>query len=138
MSGRYIPAALRLQISKRASGRCEYCLVHEDDVIAPHEPDHITAGQHGGSTSDENLAYACFHCNRFKGTNLASIDPETRQKTFLFNPRRDKWQEHFKLRGAQIIGLTPVGRATVALLNLNESERLDFRVALLKTGRWGT
>ena len=73
MSGRHVSAALRLQVRQRAAGCCEYCLVHEDYVIAPHEPDHITAEQHGGPTSSENLAFACFHCNRLKGTHLARM-----------------------------------------------------------------
>src|SRR5439155_23823026 len=102
MSGRHVSAALRLQVRQRAAGCCEYCLVHEDYVIAPHEPDHITAEQHGGPTSSQNLALACFQCNRLKGTNIASIDPKTGQKVFLFDPRRDNWSEHFKLAGAAI------------------------------------
>ena len=55
----------------RAGFRCEYCLIHEEDILFPHEPDHITAEQHGGPTSGENLAFACYHCNRLKGPNIA-------------------------------------------------------------------
>lgn len=136
MSGRHIPAALRLQVRRRAAGRCEYCLVHEDYVLAPHEPDHIMAEQHRGPTSAENLAFACYHCNRLKGTNIASLDPATGQKAFLFDPRRDAWSEHFQLQGAEIIGLTAVGRATAALLGFNEPDRIEFRTTLTRTGRY--
>ena len=106
MSSQWIPAGLRAEVRQRARGRCEYCGVHEEDVWAPHEPDHIIAEQHGGLTAAENLAYACFHCNRHKGTNLASVDPESGQPVFLFQPRRDVWSDHFQIDGARIIGLT--------------------------------
>jgi hypothetical protein len=136
MSGRHISSALRLQVRQRAAGRCEYCLVHENYVVAPHEPDHITAGQHRGPTSSDNLAFACYNCNRLKGTNIASLDPKTHQKVILFDPRIDVWSQHFKLEGAEIVGLTSVGRATAALLNLNEPDRLEFRATLIRAGRY--
>ena len=135
MSGRHISTTLRQQVRQRAAGRCEYCLVHDEDVLAPHEPDHITAGQHGGSTTSDNLAFACYHCNRFKGTNMASLDPKTGQRVFLFDPRRDAWSHHFKLEGAEIVGLTATGRATAAVLNFNESDRLEFRATPIQAGR---
>jgi hypothetical protein len=136
MSGRHIPLALRSQVRQRAAGRCEYCLVHEDHVIAPHEPDHITAEQHRGATSAENLAFACYHCNRLKGTNIASVDPGTGQKAFLYDPRKDTWSQHFKVEGAEIIGLTAVGRATAALLRFNEPDRAELRATLIRAGRY--
>lgn len=83
-----ISAALRLLVRERAAFCCEYCLIHEDDVFAPHEADHIVALQHGGATTADNLAWACFQCNHFKGTNLASVDPITGKSVFLFNPPR--------------------------------------------------
>lgn len=135
MSGQWIPAALRVAVRERAHGCCEYCRIHEDDVIAPHEPDHIIAEQHGGQTVVENLAFACYHCNRFKGPNIASVDPHTGQSAFLFNPRRDKWPEHFKLEGGRIVALTPAGRATAALLRLNLPERVESRELLRRAGR---
>lgn len=136
MSGQWIPSALRVIVRERAAGRCEYCLVHEADVLAPHEPDHIVAEQHGGETVAENLAFACYHCNRLKGPNLASIDPESGQRIFLFNPRQDKWSTHFKLDGPRIIPLTPSGRATAALLKFNFPERVESRRRLLRAGRY--
>ena len=136
MSGQWIPAALRALVRRKAVCVCEYCRVHEDDVLAPHEPDHIIAEQHGGQTTADNLAFSCYHCNRLKGTNIASVDPASGQSVFLFHPRRDSWSEHFKLEGARIVPLTPVGRATVALLKFNTAERLEFRATLVAAGRF--
>ena len=136
MSVQRIPAALRAAVRERAGGRCEYCLVHEEDVLFPHEPDHITAGQHGGRTMVENLALACFHCNRYKGPNLSSIDTGTGKLVPLFNPRMDRWLEHFRVEGARIIPLSAAGRATAALLRLNDAERLRLRESLRLAGRF--
>ena len=136
MSSQWIPAGLRAEVRQRARGRCEYCGVHEADVWAPHEPDHIIAEQHGGRTAAENLAYACFHCNRHKGTNLASVDPESGQPVFLFQPRRDVWSDHFQIDGAWIIGLTAAGRTTSALLKFNAPERLESRRLLVLARRY--
>ena len=50
---------VRQQVRRRAGGRCEYCLIHEDDSYAAHQVDHILARKHGGTTSLSNLAFAC-------------------------------------------------------------------------------
>jgi hypothetical protein len=94
---RPIPAGLRNAVRERARSCCEYCLVPDLRVFFPHEPDHIIADQHGGDATLDNLARSCMQCNRAKGTNIASVDPDTRQSVFLFHPRRDVWGEHFKL-----------------------------------------
>src|SRR5947209_18462187 len=107
-----VPERLRRQVQERAQGRCEYCLIHEADMYFPHEPDHIIAEKHGGPTALENLAWSCFTCNRFKGSDLASIDPISRRVVTLFHPRRQRWQRHFRLNGAHIEGITASGRAT--------------------------
>jgi 5-methylcytosine-specific restriction endonuclease McrA len=131
-----VPERLRRQIQERAQGCCEYCLVHEVDMYYPHEPDHVIAEKHGGPTSFENLAWSCFYCNRFKGSDLASVDPASRKIVLLFQPREQKWNRHFRLNGALIEGLTASGRATVALLRLNETERVAFRLGLIEIGRY--
>ena len=95
----YLPAALRQQVRSQARNSCEYCLLAEEDAYFPHEPDHIIAEKHGGTNTLENLALACFDCNRFKGSNIASLDPEGGELTPLFNPRTQKWSEHFEVRG---------------------------------------
>ena len=136
MSVTRVPAPLRDSVRSSADGRCEYCLVHEDDLFEPHEADHIIAEQHGGETTADNLAFACWNCNRRKGPNIASVDPESGEVVRLFHPRLQKWSEHFRLDGFRIIPLTPIGRATVALLRRNSPERLSVRAMLHPIGRY--
>ena len=87
MSLSYIPTALRRKVRKRADNRCEYCLLAEGDAFFAHEVDHIIAEKHGGRTIADNLALACFDCNRFKGSDIASIDATSGEIIPLFNPR---------------------------------------------------
>ncbi len=129
-------AALRELVRHRAGGRCEYCLLHEEDGFFPHEIDHVVARKHEGPTRKDNLAWSCFPCNNLKGSDLASIDPETGRVVRLFNPRRQRWSQHFRLDGAVILPLTPQGRATVNLLQLNHPERVRRREWLIQAGRY--
>jgi len=122
-----ISAALRREVRERARERCEYCLVAESEAFGPHEPDHLIALKHGGETSSANLVLACFDCNRFKGSDIASLDPLTGELVALFNPRTLRWTEHFYLNGSRIIPLTAVARATERLLKLNPASRLESR-----------
>ena len=85
---RDIDESARLLVIERARGWCEYCLVHEDNAGFPHQIDHIISRKHGGSSGVGNLAYACILCNRYKGTDIASIDHSGRAIR-LFDPRRD-------------------------------------------------
>lgn len=120
-------AALRREVRERARERCEYCLLAESQDFFPHEPDHLIALKHDGETSSANLALACFYRNRFKGSNIASLDPLTGELVALFNPRAQNWTEHFRLKGGLIIPLTATGRATERLLRLNLPDRLKLR-----------
>lgn len=135
MSTTRISAALRRLVEQRASGCCEYCCIHEDEVLFSHEVDHVMAEQHGGQTVDENLCLACFQCNRLKGPNLSGIDPLTGEVQVLFHPRLDDWGSHFRFQGAEIEARTPRARATINTLRLNAPERLRLRSMLIETGR---
>lgn len=130
-----VPDPLRRLVRQRAQARCEYCLIHEDDLLFAHETDHIIAGQHGGAAAAENLALACADCNRRKGPNLSSVDPDSAAVVRLFDPRKERWAEHFALQGTTIVGLTPRGRATVFLLQFNSEERVRLRHRLQRAGR---
>ena len=133
-----VPERVRRQVQERAQGRCEYCLIHEEDMYYPHEADHVIAEKHGGPTSLENLAWACLYCNRFKGSDIASVDPMTQKVVSLFHPREQRWSRHFRLNGGLIEGITARGRATVALLHFNDTERVAFRLRLIELGHYRT
>lgn len=136
MSRVYIPQPLRQLVFKRAQGRCEYCLLHEDDTPFTHQVDHLLPLKHGGQTVSDNLALACLECNRYKGSDLATVDPKTGEITLVFNPRLHSWQEHFLLEASRIVGRTAIGRATVTLLRLNDHKRIIQRQVLIETGRY--
>jgi hypothetical protein len=131
-----VPTRLRALVRERAAGRCEYCLLHEDDSFEPHEPDHVIATKHRGRTEEDNLAWTCPVCNCRKGSDVASIDPETGRVVRLFHPRRDAWGKHFRLEGARIIPLTAVRRVTEYLLQLNRGDRVRVRRVLIARGHY--
>lgn len=131
-----ISLALRKDVRERAKGYCEYCLLPEAQAYFPHEPDHIIATKHGGPSTIDNLAWACFDCNRFKGSDIASIDPDSHKLTQLFNPRTQEWSKHFSVAGGIIKPLTAIGRVTESLLRLNLESRVEVRQILASVGRY--
>ena len=119
----------------RAQSRCEYCQLPQEHSLLPFEIDHIIARKHGGKTHPSNLALSCFYCNSFKGSNISGLDPEHRRRlTGLFNPRRHKWQRHFRWDGPVLVGSTAVGRATIAVLLINLELRVAHRQELIHAG----
>jgi hypothetical protein len=75
-------------------------------------------------------------CNRRKGSDISSVDPETGNLVSLFNPWNQRWSDHFALEGVRIVGLTDIGRTTVEFLQLNAFERVMERNALMRAGRY--
>ena len=133
------------QVRRRAGERCEYCRIPQAAFRRPFHIEHIVAKQHGGLTDLDNLALACWHCNLKKGPNLAGVDPETGSLVALFHPRKDTWADHFAIRieilvprGLEIRGLTPVGRATIQVLGLNDEMRQLLRHQLWQEGLYGS
>jgi len=134
MSQPRIPAPIRAAVRERAGDRCEYCQMPEVGAFFVHEPDHVIAAQHGGESTLENLALACVQCNRLKGPNIASVDPETKHIVRLFNPRTDVWGDHFRAQSGRIIPTTEIARATAALLSFDEPDREEARRNLWRAG----
>jgi 5-methylcytosine-specific restriction endonuclease McrA len=125
---------IREQVRTRAKNRCEYCLKFNGIDIVKHQIDHIRAIKHRGEDSLSNLALACSVCNLMKGDNLAGWDDITDDVVRLYHPRIDKWSEHFEMDNAFIMGLTPIGRVTVYVLDMNNPFQLWSRKVMLDAG----
>lgn len=132
-----ITAGLRRAVAERAYHVCGYCLVHEEDAYHGCEADHIISQKHGGATELMNLALACFHCNRHKGTD-SSARGHGGSLVRRFHPRTDHWTEHFQTEEGRITGLSEMGRATARLLDFNHPERVALRRLRADIGRYPT
>lgn len=126
--------AMEERVWQRAGHRCEYCQVAQEHDRLPFEIDHIIARKHRGPTRVSNLCLACFACNNHKGPNVAGVDDITKNIVKLFNPRRHKWHWHFRWDGPVLVGLTPIGRVTVTVLEINLPYRVAFRAGLIHEG----
>jgi hypothetical protein len=126
--------ALKIEVRPLANERCEYCRLPQAFLLEPFQFDHVIARKHGGPTEVSNVVFCCVHCNQHKGTDLSGIDPDSGQIVRLFHPRQDRWLEHFALRGVSIVGLTPIGRATVAVLKVNAPTLVTVRGVLIMEG----
>ena len=127
-------ASLIRQVWRRANGRCEYCQLSQEFDDRAFEIDHIRSQKHLGPSIAGNLALSCFRCNSFKGSDISGRDFKTGKLTPLFNPRRHKWTRHFHWQDAYLIGRTPVGRVTVAVLRINDPFRVELREMLIEEG----
>ena len=85
-------------IAKRAGHRCEYCHAPESIFNFPFEVEHIVAIFRQGSDDEANLALACRACNLFKATHSTGEDEVTKTEVPLYNPRVDRWDDHFPPR----------------------------------------
>jgi hypothetical protein len=128
--------ALDRYVRRRARDRCEYCLLPESASRLRHVVDHVVARQHGGGSTDDNLALCCGRCNLHEGPTIAGLDPQTGLLTRLFHPRHDVWDEHFALSGAEVAGRTAVGRTTAYVLAMNQPGRVAARQALIDAGEF--
>ena len=138
MTPGYVPAALRRQVRADAGARCGYCHSPEAFLGMPLDIEHLVPEAAGGGTVRENLWLACSRCNDFKGDRTAAVDPQTGQQVPLFNPRTQVWTEHFAWSpdGTQILGRTPIGRASVEALRLNNGFIVVARRFWVEAGRW--
>jgi HNH endonuclease len=136
MSSEYVPVALKQLVFDRANGLCEYCRSQARFAIDPLVIDHIQPVSRGGKTIAENLALSCQTCNNYKYTKTEALDPVTNQSVSLFHPREMIWEEQFTWNEdvTQAIGITPVGRATIALLQINRDGVVNIRRVLAIMG----
>lgn len=131
-----IPAALRREIVELARGFCEYCRGPERYSIYGFAVDHIIPRSKGGATELANLAFACQGCNAHKYNKTNGIDPVSGKAAPLYHPRRHRWRDHFGWSGdfTMVIGLSPIGRATVEELRLNRQGAINLRRLLHSAG----
>lgn len=114
----------------RAKNRCEYCQLGQDSQVATFPVDHVLPASLLGITELDNLALACPRCNSKKWKHVEALDAETGKVVPLFNPRDQKWTDHFqwsKEDPTVIEGLSASGRATLILLDMNSSQHLTIR-----------
>lgn len=132
MSERHIAAELRRLIRDQANETCEYCRSQEDFSPQRFSVEHIKPLSAGGRPAQENLALSCQGCNGHKYTKQEAADPVTGDIVPLFHPRRQRWRDHFawSADALLIVGLTPVGRATVDALRMNRVELVNLREVL--------
>ena len=130
-----VAGALRRLVVERAQHRCEYCGLAQAGQEAVFHVDHVRPLAAGGSTDERNLALACVSCSLRKGARQSARDPENGRGERLFDPRRDIWRDHFRWEGVRIAGITSVGRATIAALDLNRPLILSIREEELLRGR---
>jgi hypothetical protein len=132
MSSEYVPVALKQLVFERACGLCEYCRSQAKYAIDPLVIDHIQPVSRGGKTIEDNLALSCQTCNNYKYNKTEAVDPATGQLALLFHPRQMEWNQHFIWNEdtTQMLGITPTGRAMVALLQTNREGVINMRRVL--------
>jgi 5-methylcytosine-specific restriction endonuclease McrA len=119
---------LRERIRQHFKDRCAYCFSPQEINDAIFELEHIIPQALGGETTFENLCFACPLCNRYKSSFISGVDPETGETARLFHPHLDKWPQHFSIQADEmLVGLTPVGRATISRLKLNRPVLVRLR-----------
>lgn len=125
-----LPDPLRDAVVRRAGHRCEYCQLPAQLQVGGFEVDHILPRSRGGQTDFANLALACPHCNARKWAHIEGEDPESGQRVSLFNPRTQRWEDHFQWsaqRSFEIVGISVHGRATIARLHMNHADLVSIR-----------
>lgn len=129
MTRNYFSEAVRQRVREAFEDRCAYCLGAQQYVLGKHEVEHIIPKAQGGGDEEWNLCLACRLCNSHKSMRLEALDPLSQTVVPLFNPRAQAWRDHFHWSqdGVKIVGLTPIGRATVEALQLNNEIAITVR-----------
>lgn len=124
-----VPTNIERFVRERPDGRCDYCGMHQSIQGGTFHCEHILPRVLGCQTVAENMALACPSCNLHKSRRVAVRDAETGSVIPHFNPRTDRWAEHFEWDEFTLAGISPTGRATIDLLQLNAPRRLQIRQA---------
>jgi HNH endonuclease len=132
----YISVELQRRIRTLFANCCAYCRTAEHLTVTTFEFEHIVPRSGGGETTFDNLCLACPSCNRYKAVRQTGFDTGTQQDVSLFHPHDQLWTDHFAWDEfkTQLIGLTPVGRATIAVLKMNRPQLVRVRKMWVKMG----
>lgn len=132
MTSKHISPDIRRLVHDRAHNCCEYCYTQLGYSPDPFNVEHIWPRSKGGPASAENLALACFGCNNAKGTATTAIDPLTQTLVPLYHPRQQRWEDHFRWNSdcTELVGISAIGRATIALMKLNRPSLCRLRRVL--------
>ena len=127
----------RAAVTQRARNLCEYCLSPGRFATQALSVEHIHPRHKGGGNELENLALSCQGCNSFKGIKTTGMDPFTNRRVPLYHPRQQHWTEHFAWNDdfSRVLGMTPSGRATIHVLQLNRDGLMNLRAALHVAGQ---
>ncbi len=89
-----------------------------------------------GGDLPENLALSCSNCNLSKARVTRAIDPQTGAIVPLFNPRTQRWNDHFEWidEGRKLFGKTEIGRATIERLGMNRERVIVDREHWIRAG----
>jgi hypothetical protein len=125
----YIPVELQRKIRAHFSDRCAYCQTAEALTVAIFEIEHIIPRSAQGQTVFENLCLACPTCNRYKANRQEALDPVSNEMVPLFHPHLQNWADHFAWdeMATEIVGLSPMGRATIFALKMNRPQMIRVR-----------
>jgi hypothetical protein len=128
----YIPVAIQRAILELSHDYCEYCILPSNFSTDYFHHEHIIPLFLDGKTELQNIARSCGICNNNKSDKIEHFDPLTQLKVRLFHPRQDTWVDHFHWNkdDLYIVGITPIGRATIDLLKLNRTNAVNLRKLL--------
>lgn len=131
-----VPEVTRRIVERRAQGRCEYCHAPQRGGNARFHVEHFAPRSRGGTDDLDNLNLSCVTCNLAKGSATDALDPTSGERVPLFNPRVQRWDEHFawEADGVTLRGKTAIGAATVVALNMNQPLQQDARVGWRQLG----
>jgi hypothetical protein len=131
-----VAAEIRERVAEKSRYRCGYCLTSQLASGSKMQMDHLQPYSAGGATNEFNLWLACVDCNSARSNRIAGVDPVEMSIAALFNPRDNRWTDHFEWAegGIFIVGRTPIGRATVAALNLNREHLVSSRAEWIRVG----
>ncbi|MCB0534097.1 MAG: HNH endonuclease [Lewinellaceae bacterium] len=133
---RHVSKNLRAAVAIRADYRCEYCRMPEFAALIKFHVEHIISIKHGGKSTLDNLAYACPICNSNKGTDVGTVLEKEETFVRFFNPRKHSWSDHFYLKKGRIQSKSPIGLATIKILDFNKPERILERRELIAAGAY--